>query len=384
MPSAYSSPAEKTTRLLRTPLKYSGLFDQDESIDLTATIGREYPTLQLSDFVNDDAKIRDLAILCSERGVVFFRNQDISTEQLKDLTNKLGQLTGRPEESKLHKHALSSKLNKKNHDANGENDEEVFFISSEREKENHSGRFNIPLPKLASYLWHSDITFENMPSDYAIIKMVDLPKDAGGDTVWASAYEMFDRMSPAFKALAETLTATHYQPVFSRILKASNDPLITENRGHPDNNGLDFHATHPVVRTNPVTGWKHLFGVAQQIHDGKINGVTDREEEILKKYFLQLITENHDLQVRFRWGENDVAVWDNRSTFHTATMDYEGVRKGIRITSVGERPYLDPNSLSRREALRMFEEEKGSTEKRGREFMKEKSAKRQKTEQIPA
>jgi alpha-ketoglutarate-dependent taurine dioxygenase len=45
----------------------------------------------------------------------------------------------------------------------------------------------------------SSITFENIPSDYAILQMVDLPADAGGDTLWASAYEMFDRMSPAYQ-----------------------------------------------------------------------------------------------------------------------------------------------------------------------------------------
>lgn len=183
--------------------------------------------------------------------------------------------------------------------------------------------------------------------------MTNLPDDAGGDTIWASAYEMYDRMSPAYQKLADGLTATHYQPVFSRIMKNTTDPLIIEDRGHPENRGLEFSATHPVVRTNPVTGWKHLFGVGQQIHDGKINGVTDREEEMLKKYFLQLITENHDLQVRFRWAENDVAVWDNRCTFHTATMDYMGERKGIRITSVGEKPYFDPQSLSRLQALHL-------------------------------
>lgn len=136
-------------------------------------------------------------------------------------------------------------------------------------------------------------------------------------------------------------------------MKLTTDPLITEDRGHPDNRGLEFSATHPVVRTSPATGWKHLFGVGQQIQDGKINGVTDREEETLKAYFLQLITENHDLQVRFRWNKNDIAVWDSRCTFHTATMDYTGDRKGIRITLIGEKPYLDPSSLFRREALRL-------------------------------
>jgi hypothetical protein len=48
-----------------------------------------------------------------------------------------------------------------------------------------------------------------------------------------------------------------------------------------------------------------------------------------------------------------VAIWDNRSVFHTATFDYqgEGSRFGNRAVGLGERPYFDPNSKSRREAL---------------------------------
>ncbi len=40
--------------------------------------------------------------------------------------------------------------------------------------------------------------------------------------------------------------------------------------------------------------------------------------------------------------------------FHTATFDYdlEGERFGNRAVGLGERPYFDPNSKSRREALR--------------------------------
>lgn len=36
----------------------------------------------------------------------------------------------------------------------------------------------------------------------------------------------------------------------------------------------------------------------------------------LMKYCQDLLTSNHDLQVRFRWTKNAVAIWDNRSTFH--------------------------------------------------------------------
>jgi hypothetical protein len=40
----------------------------------------------------------------------------------------------------------------------------------------------------------------------------------------------------------------------------------------------------PLVRTNPVTGWKSLFGAASQVQAGWINGVTERESEVLKAY----------------------------------------------------------------------------------------------------
>ncbi|KAH9983396.1 hypothetical protein F4779DRAFT_624565, partial [Xylariaceae sp. FL0662B] len=85
-----------------------------------------------------------------------------------------------------------------------------------------------------------------------------------------------------------------------------------------------------------------LFGAAHQVKAGWINNVTE---------LLQLIVENHDLQVRFRWNKNDLAIWDNRSVFHTGTNDYTGKRQGNRVVSLGEKPFFDPNSKSRREAL---------------------------------
>jgi alpha-ketoglutarate-dependent taurine dioxygenase len=71
-----------------------------------------------------------------------------------------------------------------------------------------------------------------------------------------------------------------------------------------------------------------------------------------------LILENHDLQVRYRWqNKNDLAIWDNRSVYHAATPEFVGdsdtlgERAGSRAVSLGERPYFDPASTGRREAL---------------------------------
>jgi len=215
----------------------------------------------------------------------------------------------------------------------------------------YKDRFSSESKRLASEGWHADITFERIPSDYAILKIIKKPDDAGGDTLWASGYELYDRLSPPIQKLAESLTATHHQPNFVKVAKEFGEELIEQDRGAPENTGIDFVASHPVVRTNPVTGWKSLFGAGHQIDQGWIDNVTQRESDILKAYFLQLITDNHDLQVRFRWNENDVAIWDNRSVFHTATNDYTGKRQGNRVVSLGEKPFYDPTSVSRRQAL---------------------------------
>lgn len=167
--------------------------------------------------------------------------------------------------------------------------------------------------------------------------------------LWASMYEAYDRLSPSMQAYLETLTATHVAQSFLDTA-ARDGRTFQEPRGHPDNKGQDLTASHPLVRTNPVTGWKGLF--VNKFFTKRIDQLTLDESDHLLSYLFSLVSENHDLQVRFRWTPNTVALWDNRSTQHTATNDY-GTRPrwGDRVVSVGERPYLDPNSASRTEAL---------------------------------
>lgn len=52
-------------------------------------------------------------------------------------------------------------------------------------------------------------------------------------------------------------------------------------------------------------GWKSIFAIGQ--NTSHINDVSESESKQLMKWFLKLIAENHDLQVRMRWqNENDV------------------------------------------------------------------------------
>lgn len=82
--------------------------------DNTPAIGTEFrvsgdprdksgkPVLSFREILDDQAKLRALGRLVSERGVVFFRDAEVSTTEQLQLVNALGLLGGKPETSGLH------------------------------------------------------------------------------------------------------------------------------------------------------------------------------------------------------------------------------------------------------------------------------------------
>lgn len=145
------------------------------------------------------------------------------------------------------------------------------MISSEKQKKGGGLTHQLSdTSRYASVGWHSDITFEGAPSDYAMLKIHTLP-ETGGDTVsiscgkaysgndandfqlWASMYEIYDRLSPAMAAFLETLTAVHDAKFFHEEAARLGNPLRTTPRGSPLNHGSALEAVHPVIRTNRET-----------------------------------------------------------------------------------------------------------------------------------
>lgn len=351
-PSPYAEKGEKAVVEFKGPQKPSGALDAKHSFnELTPVIGREYPDVQLSELLKDDELLRDLAITISHRGVVFFKNQDITPEQQKVLADKLGKLTGKPETSGLHIHptAPAGGVLKEGTD---EIDPEVSIISSRLQKKlyiNNTGRrYGFNDKPYDNHGWHSDITFEPVPSDYAILKIVETPA-AGGDTLWHSGYAVYDEISPSLREYLKTLTGTYSQPGFKKALDNQDVEFYSGPRGSPENVGDELTAIHPIIRTNPVTGWNSVFALGE--HFTKINEVTQEESNILSSYIVQLVLRNHENRVRYKWNKNDVAIWDNRSVFHNATKDIYKYnteeRSGVRTVGIGERPFLHKDGKSR-------------------------------------
>jgi alpha-ketoglutarate-dependent taurine dioxygenase len=125
-------------------------------------------------------------------------------------------------------------------------------------------RIHDDLSRWASVAWHSDVSFENVPADYSMLKINVLP-ESGGDTMWASTSDVcpshfyhakltgqvLDKMSPSFRAYLETLNATH-DASFFHAEAAQHGIKIDKNRerGNTLNTGDHLTASHPLIRTN--------------------------------------------------------------------------------------------------------------------------------------
>ncbi|GFZ47542.1 hypothetical protein JCM24511_05286 [Saitozyma sp. JCM 24511] len=324
-------------RASTVPLRRNNLMDQYTHLAVTPGMGEEFSgELQLSELLkapNADTLIQDLAVLISERGVAFFRGQDLSAEDMKVLGQKLGKLSGKPAESGLHIHHLTEE--------NSPKGDQVHIVTSTRRVDRYRGDSS----RLHSLKWHSDSCYEPVPSDYTLLKIHTLPA-SGGDTLWANGYEVYSRLSPPLARMLEGLNALH--DVRSHYTKAGEDfgnTLRTGERGHPLNTGQDLCAIHPVIR---VTGWKAVFvnkGVTK-----RIIGLSKDESDAILDYLNKLFLENHDLQLRFKWNvDNGEGLLADDPL---PTSDYEDqLRVGDRVVGVGEKPYYDPNAKDRRRAL---------------------------------
>lgn len=167
------------------------------------------------------------------------------------------------------------------------------------------------------------------------------PRGGGGDTLWSSQYAVYDALSPFMQKYLESLTALHSAQIQADGSKAMGravrrDPVVTE---------------HPLVRVNPVTGWKSIFFNPGFVT--KIVGVPKTESDHIISFLNELIATTNESHVRFSWGKNDVAFWDNRICNHSASYGFAPHRRhAVRVACQAERPYFDAeNGRSQEEEL---------------------------------
>lgn len=211
--------SEKDRALFADPEKKT-LFEIATRVDLTESIGTLLENVQLSKL--SEKQLDELALLVTERGVVFFRDQDLTTEGQCRLFEHYGVLDRHP----------------------AQRDQRHVIIKGSKEDHREISKYT-PWP---SGDWHADTSFEINPPSYSLLRMEEHPP-VGGDTAWISQYGLYDALSNAMQKFVEGLHAVHT----SRL---QYDTILDLWNVGPNRPPIDTH--HPAVRTHPVSGLKAL------------------------------------------------------------------------------------------------------------------------------
>lgn len=177
--------------------------------------------------------------------------------------------------------------------------------------------------------WHTDVTFREKPSFAGILRARTLPP-RGGDTIFADTAAVYADLPPDLKDRLSRLKAEHdiLQSYGYRVSASRRAEL---RRAFPPR-------AHPVVRTHPETGEKHLF--VNHVFTTRILGLDEDESRQLLTYLTDRV-KAPEYQVRLRWTPNAIVFWDNRATQHYAVLDYWPAYRAVeRVTVAGhDRPF---------------------------------------------
>lgn len=279
--------------------------------EIQPKIGSIIEGVQLSQL--SDAAKDELALLISERKVVAFPAQDLidaGPDAQEQFMRYFGKPNYQPVSGTVRGHPGFHIIHRDG------NKEEISRFLEQR---------------TTTTLWHQDVSYEIQPPGYVMLGLLEGP-EVGGDTVFAATDMAYKRLSPTLCSWLDTLRAVHSSA------KMINHARLTNSLVRKD----PVDTIHPLVRVHPVTGEKCLFINGEFIT--KIQGLKEPEQRWLIDFLMNHIVTGHDFQARVRWQPKTIVMFDNRSTLHSAIVDYldddygAKLRHIFRLTALGEKP----------------------------------------------
>ncbi|MBL4720429.1 MAG: TauD/TfdA family dioxygenase, partial [Alphaproteobacteria bacterium] len=216
---------------------------------IAGALGAEIGGVNVADEL-DDAVIAEIRQALLDNLVIFFRDQDLSVERHKAFTRRFGDIFVHP-----------------NYQLGQEDKETVFLLRRPGD------------PSVAGEKWHADTTMMDTPPMGAILYALETP-DYGGDTLFSNQYLAYESLSDGMKAMLDGAAAVH-----SDVRVAGPKSGVNAKRSSQVRADADWTATehaHPMVRTHPETGRKHLF--VNSIYTMNIDGMSEAESTPILNY----------------------------------------------------------------------------------------------------
>ena len=247
---------------------------------ISGALGAEVKGIDLKDSsIENWNVINDLLL---EHKVLFFRNQNITSEEQLNLARKFGP---------LERHIYVKGREKY---------PEILRIIKEPDEKQQWGE-----------TWHTDVSYNPKPTKVIMLRSIKIPP-VGGDTMFSNMELAYETLDDEIKNKIDDKKATHSSLGAAAFVDAYK---AMEGNG----NLKEYSNSHPVVRTHPETGKKILY--VNSMYTKKILDLDeDESDHILNHIFKH--QERLDFTCRFKWTENAVAIWDNRSTLHQGLTDF--------------------------------------------------------------
>ena len=252
-------------------------------------------------FVELDINLADRKIIekikeaVNEYGVIFFRNQKLTSKNYVNFAKHFGKCADYPMLKGLEGYPEITVVEKKPN-------EQVMFGEG----------------------WHTDSTYTAHPPKFTMLYSIKTPEKGKGNTRFASQYLSYEGLDEDYKKKIENLEA-----VFSAdgpISKTRNNR--TAERG----TGIDpksLFAEHKIVRVNENNKKKSIY-----LSPGHVTGVVGYNKEDGQKLLEYLF--KHQIKPEFiysfEWEPNCIALWNNHAVLHNPVNDFNGHRVMHRIT----------------------------------------------------
>lgn len=277
---------------------------------LQPAIGAEISGVDLRQALSPDL-IQELREVLLAHGVIGFRDQDITREQMIRLGRAFGELVV-------------------DHGDTREYPEIQTIRSSAGAKDQSASR------------WHSDGCYMEIPPAFTMLKAVQAG-GLGGDTSFSSAVAAYEGLSDEMKARIANLRYISDMAFMLRRAGKRTQAFGTDEKWRALAEKYPA-VEQPVVRVHPETGKPALY-----VNSAQSFGIVGMEpaeaQELLRTLFDEF--KRPEYQVRWHWEPNSLVVWDNRAVQHYGVPNQQYDRVMDRLTVIGARPYgLDGRETS--------------------------------------
>jgi alpha-ketoglutarate-dependent taurine dioxygenase len=247
-------------------------------------------------------RAKELRALLIERGVLVFRDLEITLDQQREFTATLGRLRDRGDGG-LQKVTLDA-----------------------RESPEYSAFFN------TTFFWHMDGHYDQkVPGFAASLRPARLPSQ-GGQTEFLNAYAAYDDLPDGEKRCIDGLRVVHTR-------------LATMSRVTPDATDEQIAGWHKTPAASQPLVWQHVSGRKSLMLGNSASHVEHMHpadsDDLLRRL------RSHMTQAQYvythEWRMNDLVVWNNTGTLHRVRpFDPKSERLLNRYSLEGEEPIRAP------------------------------------------